>query len=215
MDKGNNDDDDDEETGDTGATVQEEDEDPEDSKPDEELVSGGRPTFQSTTAYSLDSSLAVDGRLWTKFGCTHTGYSDKKSDERTNNPWWAVDLGASRKLTRIVIRNRGDCCGDRLSNFEIRVGDSRPHGDGSFDASTQNPICKSGLSIPTGKTGEFGCNLRGHYVTIRIPGDEKILTLCEVQVYAEGKVLLRTVAACALEYVAHNWDVVLQLRRDS
>lgn len=150
----------------------------------DEVVSAGRPTFQSTTAYGLDSSLAVDGKPTTT--CTHTGYSYKKSDERTNNPWWSVDLGARRKITRLKITGRQDCCWDRLSNFEIRVGDARPLGDGSSDPPTQNRICQSGLSISGGETLEVPCDLSGQYVTIRIPGNEKVLNLCDVQVYAEG-----------------------------
>lgn len=153
---------------------------------EEELVSRGRPTFQSSTLYGSDSSKAVDGRLTTKAHCTHTGFSSNKREEATDNPWWSVDLGATRRVTRILVTNRGDCCGDRLSNFEARVGDSRPLGDGTKDAAVENNICQSGLSVPEGKTGEIFCGMLGRYVTIRIPGKEKILSLCEVRVYAEG-----------------------------
>lgn len=148
----------------------------------EVLVSKGRPTFQSTTIFGLESRNAIDDGP----ACSHTGFTKKKSGEATSNPWWSVDLGAPRKIRRIVIQGRGDCCGDRLSNFEIRVGNARPFGNGKEDVSQMNNVCQSGLSLPQGETREFFCKMPGRYVTIRIPGERKILTLCKVEVYAEG-----------------------------
>ena len=79
-------------------------------------------TKQSSTLYyrglALSSNLAVDGNLDTNTGerksCTHT--------REQSNPWWGVDLGSRQKVSEVYIVNRGDCCGDRLSSFEIRVG---------------------------------------------------------------------------------------------
>lgn len=156
--------------------------------PVEVLVSRGRPTFQSTTAYGGDSSRAVDGNLDPNYGgrsCTHTGNGSNKQQERTNNPWWLVDLGETKQIKRIKITNRRDCCSDRLSSFEIRVGDARARGDGA-----ENPICRSGLSLGKGETRDIACDRSGRFVTVRIPGSQKILTLCEVQVFAEEAVAL-------------------------
>ena len=49
-----------------------------------------------------------------------------------------------------------------------------------------NQLCASGLSVPQGKGMFFRCyfTVFGRYVYIRIPGDKKILTLCEVDVYS-------------------------------
>ena len=66
----------------------------------------------------LRASLAVDGYLDTDTGvgmsCTHTEFGV--------NPWWGVDLGSQKSVREVYIVNRGDCCGERLSSFEIRVG---------------------------------------------------------------------------------------------
>lgn len=150
---------------------------------DEVLVSEKRPTFQSTTAYGAFSSRAVDRDAGS---CTHTGYGYSKSFENSKDPWWVVDLGARRKITRILITNRKDCCGDRLSDFEIRIGDAIPLGNGRGNSATRNRICQSGLSVPEGITKEFRCPMVGRYIVIRIPGENKVLTLCDVKVYAEG-----------------------------
>ena len=43
------------------------------------------------------------------------------------NPWWRVDLGRVKPVNEVYIVNRGDCCGDRLNPFEIRVGKTKLH----------------------------------------------------------------------------------------
>ena len=58
----------------------------------------------------------MDGKSATAWGansCTHTADEDKA--------WWIVDLGKGEHVTEVYIVNR-DFRGDRLSNFEIRVG---------------------------------------------------------------------------------------------
>ena len=74
----------------------------------------------------------------------------------------------------------GDCCGDRLRNFNVKIGDSS---SGNGDA---NPACAVGQSIPQGATNTFKCRPRllGRYLYIQQNVVEP-LTLCEVQVYGE------------------------------
>ena len=45
--------------------------------------------------------------------CTHT--------TKENKPWWRVDLGKEEQVSEVFVVNR-DRRGERLSNFEIRVG---------------------------------------------------------------------------------------------
>ena len=70
------------------------------------------------------SSRAVDGDSRTTFGssCTHT-----EAGVEFQNPWWRVDLGQLEPVNEVYIVNRGDCCGDRLNPFEIRVGKTKLH----------------------------------------------------------------------------------------
>ena len=80
-------------------------------------IARGKNTRQSSTGYGGSSSRAVDGNRNNRYGgksCTHT--------HRQRNAWWRVDLGADYKVGMVKITNRGDCCGNRLSNFDIRVG---------------------------------------------------------------------------------------------
>ena len=77
-----------------------------------------KPAIQSTTYHANGvASHGVDGNDNVDYGihsCTHT--------LKSNHPWWRVDLGSSKKVSRVDIFNRADCCTDRLKNFEVRVG---------------------------------------------------------------------------------------------
>ncbi|XP_048584134.1 fucolectin isoform X1 [Nematostella vectensis] len=138
-------------------------------------VALGKPTNQS----SLDdikgfSKHAVDG-------IRNGNYMDKSctSTKRQTNPWWRVDLQKSYVILRFFIVNRADCCGERLDNFEIRIGDSL------VSNGNDNPSCGSSYIIPQGGTKSIACHtlLKGRYVNIRIQGPDRSVTLCEVEVY--------------------------------
>ena len=96
-----------------------------------------RPTTQSSTCCHGASSRAVDGNKntqWRGNSCTHT--------HKQNNPWWRVDLEKELAVETLSVTNRGcvalnhahlmvtagcdcrDCCGSRLSNFEVKVGNT-------------------------------------------------------------------------------------------
>ena len=85
----------------------------------EENLAYQKNTDQSSTLNDIGvSSNVVDGNSNTNFGggsCAHT--LDGKQ------PWWRVDLGKVELVNEVYVVNRGDCCGDRLNPFEIRVGE--------------------------------------------------------------------------------------------
>ena len=72
----------------------------------------------STISDNGTSGHAVDGNSntqWNGGSCAHTN-AEKQ-------PWWRVDLGNVELVNEVYVVNRGDCCGDRLNPFEIRVGE--------------------------------------------------------------------------------------------
>lgn len=74
-----------------------------------------RPAGQSSTLYGADASRAVDGLVnatWNEGSVTHTdqGYS-----------FWWVDLAPDRYVDHVVVYNRSDCCGGRLSGAKVEV----------------------------------------------------------------------------------------------
>ncbi|XP_073667854.1 uncharacterized protein [Paramisgurnus dabryanus] len=97
---------------------------------------------------------------------------------QSDNPWWRVDLLHSYIISRVVITNRKDCCGGRLSGAEIHIGNSLEN-DGN-----NNPRCAVLNDIPLGQSLSVSCdNMEGQYVNLIIPGSSKVLSICEVEVY--------------------------------
>uniref|UniRef100_A0A672Z4A5 Fucolectin tachylectin-4 pentraxin-1 domain-containing protein n=1 Tax=Sphaeramia orbicularis TaxID=375764 RepID=A0A672Z4A5_9TELE len=117
---------------------------------------------------------AIDGNRNSVFAadsCTHT-------DEQTN-PWWRVDLLDSYIITSIKITNRGDCCPERLNGVQIHVGNSLE------DNGLRNPIVGTIAAIAAGSTDtlSFTDHVEGRHVILVLPGINRFLTLCEVEVY--------------------------------
>ncbi|CAH1267833.1 CPAMD8 [Branchiostoma lanceolatum] len=136
----------------------------------------GKPTQQSSVGYDGVPERAVDGvenGVYSADSCTHT--------QLTHNPWWRVDLGSSRSIGDVVVFNRQDCCSERLSPFQVHVGDSPDV--------MSNPTCGGDHAVPAGQPAvTVDCRGRtGRYVGILLP-TRQYLTLCEVQVYEDVQI---------------------------
>uniref|UniRef100_A0A8C1S2J0 Fucolectin tachylectin-4 pentraxin-1 domain-containing protein n=1 Tax=Cyprinus carpio TaxID=7962 RepID=A0A8C1S2J0_CYPCA len=136
----------------------------------------GRNVTQSSTIGSWITEQAIDldpGFKQPSSTCSSTNVQ--------TNPWWSVDLSYIYRVSRVVITNRLDCCPERINGAEIRIGNSLENNGNN------NPICAVISSIPAGVSSTYICNdMEGRYVNLIIPGDSRILTLCEVEVYGEG-----------------------------
>ncbi|XP_073692875.1 uncharacterized protein [Garra rufa] len=143
---------------------------------------GNRIATQSSTFDNWLSEKAIDGNrgLYQSFtGCSST--------LNETNPWWRLDMHEVYRVSEVVITNRKDCCPELINGAEIRIGNSLEN-NGS-----NNPICAIIPAIPAGESYRYSCGgMDGRYVNLIIPGDMKILTLCEVEVYGEGPVLKRS-----------------------
>ena len=67
----------------------------------------------------------MDGNSNTHFQSGSAVGSCTMTNGRRNQPWWRVDLGQDELVSEVYVVNRlnSDCvCGNRLDNFEIRVG---------------------------------------------------------------------------------------------
>ena len=136
-------------------------------------AAAGKPTAQSSTGHGGVASRAVDGDTRTSWGsgsCTHTNGGAS---------WWRVDLEKEYVVRSVGLWNRGDCCGDRLKDYEIWVGDE-------YNTAKEN-ITRCGdeqtTQVEQGGSRNHVCNsIRGRYVTVT---RNNMLTLCEVQVGVE------------------------------
>ncbi|XP_055020141.1 uncharacterized protein LOC129411886 [Boleophthalmus pectinirostris] len=124
------------------------------------------------------ASNAIDGNrnsVYYDKSCTHTA--------TTTDPWWRVDLKDPHFVTSITITNRKDCCPERLDGAEIRVGNSLDNNGNN------NKLVATVSHIPAGRSKTFILDgaVEGQYVNVLIPGTDKYLTLCEVEVYGYQK----------------------------
>ncbi len=142
------------------------------------LARSGTATQSSTFGGTSEAWRANDGITdgdYHHLSVSHTEIGDPA-------PWWQVDLGGTSAISRIVLWNRTDCCGDRLSNFNVTVLDeSRSEvfagayftdGNGSFAESFA-------IDLPR--------NTKGRHVRITLgpsSSDLRILALAEVEVLA-------------------------------
>ena len=140
-------------------------------------------TATQSSAYSLGSnaSKAVDGNTDGLYGDGSLSITNLDG-----NPWWQVDLGASATVSSIVVWNRTDCCGDRLSDYWVFVSGT-PFGPTDTPATLQNragtfsshqtvqPNPSATITIP---------GAQGRYVRVQLSG-ANYLTLAEVQVFGQ------------------------------
>ncbi|XP_061084764.1 fucolectin-5-like [Conger conger] len=130
--------------------------------------------FPGEWAAYCHASNAIDGNrdsVQRHGSCTHT--------TNVPNPWWRVDLLQSYTITSVTLTNRADCCSDRITGAQIRIGDSLA------DNGISNALCSTVDYMGPGETKTFNCygQKKGRYVTVYIPKAE-YLSLCEVEVNA-------------------------------
>uniref|UniRef100_A0A8C2A104 Fucolectin tachylectin-4 pentraxin-1 domain-containing protein n=1 Tax=Cyprinus carpio TaxID=7962 RepID=A0A8C2A104_CYPCA len=133
----------------------------------------GAAVIQSSTFAGWSAEKAIDSnRGFQQLNTTCT------STLNESNPWWRLDLLDVYRVSEVVITSRNDSYAEQINGAEIRIGNSLENNGNN------NPICAVISTIPAGESYNFTCNgMVGHYVIIHIPGDWKILSLCEVEVY--------------------------------
>ena len=134
------------------------------------------PAGQSTTEHGGVAARAVDNGNQTSYSggtCTHT--------QTQSGPWWKVNFGRQIKVTGVRVFGRSDCCSDRLQGFDVWVGNHNYQPDANAACATNQdaPAADSYIDVTCASP------LTGTYLFVSIPGDDKILTLCEVLVHGE------------------------------
>jgi hypothetical protein len=95
---------------------------------------------QISTDYGGDAKLAIDGNTNGQFfearSTTHTAAG--------KDPWWEVDLKSVQNIDRIVVWNRADGVGERLSNFRVLILDEK-----------RDAVWKNDVAAPPNPSTEF------------------------------------------------------------
>eukprot|EP00961_Rhodomonas_salina_P251183 3396208-Rhodomonas_salina.1 len=104
--------------------------------------------------------------------CTHT--------LTASNQWWHVDLGTVMPVHRLLIWNR-DSLQSRLNGFQVWVTNSPS--PVFTDTSLRCHMHDNNVVTNEASPLHVTCGLVGQYVWIYLPGANRILTLCEVEIY--------------------------------
>ncbi|MFC6355534.1 alpha-L-fucosidase [Luethyella okanaganae] len=143
-----------------------------------ENAAQGKAATQSSTANGGVASRAVDGNTNGAFGngsVTHTA-------EPSNQAWWQADLGTVRDILDIDVWNRTDCCGIRLSDYNVFVSDT-PITGGTVAEVVADPAVRNYPQTATaGSPTRVKIGGTGRYVRIQLNSPTLPLSLAEVQV---------------------------------
>ncbi|XP_067660288.1 fucolectin-3-like [Haliotis asinina] len=132
----------------------------------------------SGAGINATASAAVDGNTDSNF-FNGSCFSSEVGDL---NPFWYVDLGEFFVINNVTIFNRGDCCGDRITNVTIEVFDLFPF--------TETPelcgLVESDVAASGNITITCPDYVVGRYIRISKLSDSSFDTLQFCEVEAEG-----------------------------
>ncbi len=148
------------------------------SDDDNDNMALGKSTWQSCTAWSGDSSRAVDGITDGNYGnnsVTHTCGSSAQD-------YWAVDLGGQKDIGRIEISNRIDCCSNRLDKFSVVIANAPVSSLSQARVVGQASVYDYFAPVEKGVVITMNPNEKGRYVYVWL-NETNALSLAEVQVF--------------------------------
>jgi cysteine-rich repeat protein len=133
-------------------------------------LSRGRPASQSSTDRTFAAANGVDGRYRITDPGT-VGTLNLVSTLSESQPWWQVDLGSARTISRVDVWRRDDgCCTSRITNFDVLT---------SMDGITWNSFAYEPGTA--GFPSRYVSSATGRYVRIQLRGSD-YLNLTEVEV---------------------------------
>ncbi|EKX41461.1 hypothetical protein GUITHDRAFT_141946 [Guillardia theta CCMP2712] len=100
------------------------------------------------------------------------------SADGSSDPFWLVDLQMIREVRFLRVFNRHDddsYYSTLLDGFSVHVGDK---------GTALDPACATNVTVErdTAAYLVIPCHVSGRYVSVRLPGPRKVLTICEVEV---------------------------------
>ncbi len=149
-------------------------------------VAAGRLATQiSNASAATGAGLAVDGNTDGNFN--NGSVTQSGGDPQ---PWWQVDLGLQQSIGRIVLWNRTDCCGSRLTDFYVFVSPDPFTSTNLALTQSQPDVWTAHYPGAAGTTADFRVlddashPVQGRYVRVQLNGSAEPLSLAEVQVFS-------------------------------
>ena len=145
------------------------------------MISGGVASQSKTLNNDIKYLGAQKARDGNRESFTHTPNMD--------NPWWKLKFDSPKNIEYVSMRNRHNCCGDRLNGARVEV------------LTVDNKWVKCGSPVSGAQDGkvytrECPKNLRVTEVKITRPGKNHVLTLAGVEVY--------TIKGCSSKFTSIN-----------
>jgi hypothetical protein len=132
--------------------------------------------IQSSEYGGYPASRAIDGN-------TNGAAANVAITQALPNTYWQLDLGSVKSISKIVVWNRTDCCGNRLGNARVLISDTPLN----TTYATSLTEAKATLVMPAlpGASTELSFSGTGRYVRVSLP-TAQYLQLAEVQVFSSG-----------------------------
>jgi len=146
-----------------------------------DLAIAGTASQSSTFSGGGSADRAIDGDTDGNYGdgsVSHTGMSPIDA-----NPWWQVDLGATKSVGTVRISNRTDCCSSRLSNFYIFASAAPFTSNDPNATKSQSGVWSSYQSGQPANPLVLPVGVAARYVRIQLVGNANPLALAEVEVF--------------------------------
>jgi hypothetical protein len=140
----------------------------------------GKAASQSSTYSTSTADRAVDGYTNGDYAANSLAITNLE-----HQPWWQVDLGSVQQIGAVILRNRTDCCGARLSNFYVLVSDNPFSSTDLTTTINQAGVSNYYTADPVGVVKEIGVYRSGRYVRVQLAADN-YLHLAEVEVRGGG-----------------------------
>ena len=123
------------------------------------------PTQSSVHGYgpfeAVDGKTGEDFNYWGSESCVHT--------KTEHSPWYQIDLGSVQNITTLVYHARrcGGTCNTQSHGFDVYVDNTR---------------VATNVEPKVGEVLRFEAYQMGRVVKIMNPGDNKLITFCELEV---------------------------------
>lgn len=141
--------------------------------PVQNLALGRTATQISDWSAAYPAGAAVNGDL---FDFSTTSGAEAQ-------PWWQVDLGATRDVETVAVHNRVDCCAERVAGYHVLVSD-RPFPATLADALASPYVTSVHESGQAARPTIVAVPARGRYVRLWLATTSRQeLNVAEVQVF--------------------------------
>jgi len=175
--------------------------------PQDEISLVMKNAHQINTHYQYDArrplTLTPDGKF-DGGTCSHT--------KNVYDPWWRLDLGATRTLSSVELLNRKDCCADRLSGLRVYISDYSSY----VKDHPSNKQCGWTLASPNTDWNIFDCGdaISGRYVYATLYGKRNALTICGVKVFESNAVITQLDVGKRYVYGTSSIGHIFKIRAD-